>query len=160
MIALIQTAKQHLDEKLCAFKDCKTTFYHSSIEIDSNQIEKIHGIKVNESNLIDLKSILPFQDKISIHNLSLVVALAKFLNIADDELKVKAKNLPHLAMRMEVFEGINGNTIINDTYNLDIDALNYSLEYQLTLAEDIKRVVIIGLDEEADNKKERFLSIP
>ena len=154
-----QTAKQHLDEKLCAFKDCKTTFYHSSIEIDSNQIEKIHGIKVNESNLIDLKSILPFQDKISIHNLSLVVALAKFLNIADDELKVKAKNLPHLAMRMEVFEGINGNTIINDTYNLDIDALNYSLEYQLTLAEDIKRVVIIGLDEEADNKKEAITKI-
>ncbi len=154
-----QTAEQHLEEKLSAFKDCKTTFYHSSIELNSNQIEKIHGIEVNESNLKDIKSILPFQDKISIHNLSLVLAFAKFLNLSADELKSKAKSLPHLAMRMEVFEGINGNTIINDTYNLDIDALNYSLEYQLTLAEDLKRVVIIGLDEEADNKKEAITKI-
>ena len=154
-----QTAEQHLEEKLSAFKDCKTTFYHSSIELNSNQIEKIHGIEVNESNLNDIKSILPFQDKISIHNLSLVLAFAKFLNLSADELKSKAKSLPHLAMRMEVFEGINGNTIINDTYNLDIDALNYSLEYQLTLAEDLKRVVIIGLDEEADNKKEAITKI-
>ncbi len=154
-----QNAEKHLDEKLGAFKGCKSTFYHSSIELNSNQIEKIHGIEVHESNLNDIKSILPFQDKISIHNLSLVVAFAKFLNLANDELKAKAKTLPHLAMRMEVFEGINGNTIINDTYNLDIDALNYSLEYQLTLAEELKRVVIIGLDEEADNKKEAITKI-
>ena len=154
-----QNAEKHLDEKLSAFKGCKSTFYHSSIELNSNQIEKIHGIEVNESNLKDIKSILPFQDKISIHNLSLVLAFAKFLNLSADELKSKAKSLPHLAMRMEVFEGINGNTIINDTYNLDIDALNYSLEYQLTLAEDLKRVVIIGLDEEADNKKEAITKI-
>ena len=154
-----QNAEKHLEEKLCAFKGCKSTFYHSSIELNSNQIEKIHGIEVHESNLNDIKSILPFQDKISIHNLSLVVAFAKFLNLSTDELKAKAKTLPHLAMRMEVFEGINGNTIINDTYNLDIDALNYSLEYQLTLAEDLKRVVIIGLDEEVDNKKEAITKI-
>jgi len=154
-----QNAEKHLDEKLSAFKGCKSTFYHSSIELNSNQIEKIHGIEVHESNLNDIKSILPFQDKISIHNLSLVVAFAKFLNLSTDELKAKAKTLPHLAMRMEVFEGINGNTIINDTYNLDIDALNYSLEYQLTLAEDLKRVVIIGLDEEVDNKKEAITKI-
>lgn len=154
-----QNAEKHLDEKLSAFKGCKSTFYHSSIELNSNQIEKIHGIEVHESNLNDIKSILPFQDKISIHNLSLVVAFAKFLNLSTDELKAKAKTLPHLAMRMEVFEGINGNTIINDTYNLDIDALNYSLEYQLTLAEDLKRLVIIGLDEEADNKKEAITKI-
>jgi alanine racemase len=154
-----QNAEKHLDEKLSAFKGCKSTFYHSSIELNLNQIEKIHGIEVHESIINDLKSIIPVQDKISLHNLSLVVAFAKFLNLSADELKAKAKTLPHLAMRMEVFEGINANTIINDTYNLDIDALNYSLEYQLSLAEDLTRVVIIGLDEEADNKKEAISSV-
>jgi alanine racemase len=63
-------------------------------------------------------------------------------------LKERISSLPQLALRMETFEGINSNTIINDTYNLDLDALNHSLEYQIRVANNRKRIVVIGLDED------------
>ena len=69
--------------------------------------------------------------------------------------KERIASLPQLALRMETFEGINSNTIINDTYNLDLDALNHSLEYQIRVANNRKRIVIIGLDEDNYYRKDQ-----
>ncbi|MBI1836189.1 MAG: alanine racemase [Flavobacteriia bacterium] len=142
----------HLNEKLIAFKNCAKTIYHASIILTPTQLEFCNGKMIDETILENYIKI-PFQDKISKHNVSLAIAFAKEFGLTDEEINQKIKTLPHLAMRMEVFEGINGNTIINDTYNLDIDALTYSLEYQLSISEKQNRVVIIGLDEEAQLRK-------
>ena len=143
----------HLSEKLIAFNGVKKTWFHHSIHLSEDQTKAIHG-EIVENYALHYKDLdFPFNDKITEHNLSLVLAFAKYIGIPSEDIYSKATTLPHLAMRMEVFEGINGNTIINDTYNLDIDALNYSLEHQLTLADGQKRVVIIGLDEESKKKK-------
>nr|WP_294862609.1 alanine racemase [uncultured Fluviicola sp.] len=70
-----------------------------------------------------------------------------FLQFEPKEIEERIDSLPTLALRMEVFEGINGNTIINDTYNLDLDALSEALIHQRQLAPDKKRIVVIGLSE-------------
>jgi len=70
-----------------------------------------------------------------------------YLQFEPQEIQERIDSLPTLALRMEVFEGINGNTIINDTYNLDLDALSEALIYQRQLAPDKKRIVVIGLSE-------------
>ena len=57
------------------------------------------------------------------------------------------------------FEGINGNTVINDSYNLDFEALIYSLEYQLTVSGNKKRIIIIGIYSENIDKKDKINAI-
>ena len=145
--------ENHLAEKLILFSECVKTYYHDSIELTSNQISEINGISVYPDILDNFKSTIHLTDYVSIHNLELAVQIADEFSISIEQIQTKITSLPILALRMETFEGINGNTIINDTYNLDFDALTQSLEYQYSVANKRQRVVIIGLDDESDAKK-------
>jgi alanine racemase len=144
---------EHLNEKLALFERSQFTLYIDAISLNKDQIRTIHGEKVLESNYKKLLWHCPFQDKVSLQNASLAIAAACHL-IGEKNIQVsRLESLPRLALRMELFEGIHGNNIINDTYNLDLDALKHSLEYQLSIAENRPRVVIIGLDEDNLFKK-------
>lgn len=153
------TIDELISEKIQAFSSCQETFYHDSISISSEQINQIHGKLVNEHILDPFISNIPFQDKITYHNISLVVAFTKSIGFSDEIIVNKLKSLPLLAMRMEVYEGINNNTIINDTYNLDLDALSFSLEHQFSLAQGKNRVLIISLFDLTDEKINQVKSI-
>lgn len=74
-------------------------------------------------------------------------------------LNEKLKSLPSLALRMETFDGINGNFIINDAYNLDFDAFRNSLEFQQSIAKGMKRAVIVGLTESSVALKDDLLKL-
>lgn len=78
-------------------------------------------------------------------NVALAHAVALKLGVSEQKLQQKMKNLPDLALRMETFDGKKGNFIINDLYNLDVDAFRNSLEFQKSIAKDKKRAVILGL---------------
>ncbi len=145
--------ESHLEEKLALFKDCKTTFFHSSIPLNKEQINSIKGVSVTNESLIPYQNEIPFTDNVSLHNLELAVQLANEFSIPTLDIHSKIGSLPKLALRMETFEGINGNLIINDTYNLDFDALTQSLEHQFLVANNRQRVVVIGLDDESKSKK-------
>ena len=67
--------------------------------------------------------------------------------------------LPALALRMEIFEGINGNIIINDTYNLDKDALTEALHVQRNQNPKKKRVVVLGLSERNEKLEKELKEI-
>ncbi len=58
----------------------------------------------------------------------------------------KVKALPELALRMDTFEGIQGNYIINDLYNLDEEALINALTFQKSIAKHKNRIVILGTE--------------
>ncbi len=146
--------ESHLEEKLTLFSECLKTYYHSSIELNSKQISEINGIEIYPDILDEYKKNISIDDKVSLHNLEIAVQIAHAFSIPETQISAKISSLPRLALRMETFEGINGNTIINDTYNLDFDALTQSLEYQYSLAKMRQRYVIIGLDDESLVKKE------
>jgi len=145
--------EEHLSEKLSLFSTCAKTFFHSSIELNENQIRAIKGVVTEKYNRDEFKNELVLTDKVSIHNLEIALQVAKEFKIDASIIRSKISTLPRLALRMETFEGINGNLIINDTYNLDFDALVQSLEYQLSVSENRKRVVIIGLDAASNYKQ-------
>jgi alanine racemase len=150
---------QHLEEKLALFKHSAFTIFPESITLSKEQALSIHGEKAMEFNYKKMLAHCPFQDKISLQNAMLAIAAACHI-IGEKNLHVsRIESLPRLALRLELFEGIHGNTIINDTYNLDLDALKHSLEYQLTIAENKPRVVIIGLDEDNFFKKSEIEKI-
>jgi alanine racemase len=153
------SSEQHLNEKLQLFSSVKKTFYPSTIALSSNQQKQINGIQLSTSSFQKELKLLPFNDQASINNALLALGVAHYLLGEEARFDDKLISLPRLAMRLESFEGNNGNTIINDTYNLDLDALIHSLEYQLRLAGNRKRVVVIGLDKENSSKKSQIEEI-
>lgn len=154
-----QTTEQHLNEKLLLFEGVRKTYYPASMQLEMDKIKFIHGEALYISKLQKELQYVPFEDAASQTNGLLAIGVALELVGKDKDLKSRIATLPRLALRMETFEGRGGNMIINDTYNLDLDALTHSLEYQLRVADGRKRVVIIGLDDESRDKKDKVYEI-
>ena len=150
-----KTTEEHLSEKLNLFKSVQKTFYPSTIQLTIEQNKKIHGVSLKPETFKKELILIPFDDLASKSNALVAIALAKLFLEETKVVKERIASLPQLALRMETFEGINSNTIINDTYNLDLDALNHSLEYQIRVANNRKRIVIIGLDEDNYYRKDQ-----
>lgn len=91
--------------------------------------------------------IIPFTDKASIENS--IHCIAAILVIRPSLLKEVAprfQSLESVEMRLEVKEGDQGNYIINDAYNNDINSLRIALDYQNRRASSDahKRVLILS----------------
>lgn len=104
-------------------------------------------------------SLVPFNDSASRASAAIAIAVATFFDVEEERLMSAVSTLPRLAMRLETYEGINNNTVINDTYNLDLDALSHSLEFQTSLANQRTRVLIIGLHEKNPVLLEKIYAI-
>lgn len=143
-----KTIEVHLKEKLILFSNVQKTFYPNTIQLTPAQQKEIHGHVINPENFKKELSYVPSQDKVSLTNAMLAISVAKEFQKEKTNLKERIQHLPQLALRMETFEGINNNSIINDTYNLDLDGLTHSLDYQMRVAADRKRVVVVGLDDD------------
>jgi alanine racemase len=141
-----ESSEQHLNEKLMLFENTNPTFIHESIQLSNANLEKIHGQMVENQNFNSFLKQSPFQDKASLDNLALCIAFALEIGISKNTISDRIKDLPRLALRMETFDGINENLIINDTYNLDLDALSQSLEFQVSIANGKKRVAILAIE--------------
>lgn len=136
---------QQMAEKLLLFEDCPKVFIHHTIPFDS-RIDKFFS--VHEKSYKTILENLPFQDEISRHNAAIVIAASRAFDVEDEVICERLQKLDRVPLRLETFDGINDSIIINDTYNLDLDAFRSSLEYQLSIAKGKPRVVIVGTNEE------------
>ena len=75
--------------------------------------------------------LLPFIDEASIENSVSCAAVALFLGLTPEQLADRMQQLEPVAMRLEVKEGQRGCTIINDSYNSDINSLDIALDFML-----------------------------
>jgi alanine racemase len=146
-------------EKLKLFPTVDKTLVGIGTSLTEQQLHAISGTVLKLETKSDLLSEIPFQDKISINNAKLAIEVALELGVNVKKIKQQVSTLPSLALRLETFDGINNSLIINDTYNLDLDALVYSLEYQKMIAKRRKRIVIVGLDQENSEKKKEVQEI-
>ncbi len=145
-----QSYEQHLEEKLKLFKSVKTCIVGHGILLSEKQLKAIKGQRVTSGEIQNELALVPFKDKGSLASASIAISTAKWLGKLELQ---KIPQLPRLALRLETFEGRDNALIINDTYNLDIDALRLSLEYQLSIAGDRKRIVVVGMDDELIGKR-------
>ena len=117
--------------------------------ITSEPLESL--TELNEKKILvqsrALDSLIPFQDEVSIHQSKLAMEAAQQWIPLEEE---RIQSLPHLAMRLETFEGNAGSLIINDTYTMDKEAFKSSLSYQLSIAGSKHRIVLIGLSDEQE----------
>lgn len=72
---------------------------------------------------------IPFIDAASIENSITCMATAVALGYDDTNVARKMASLEPVAMRLEVKEGQHGLTLINDSYNSDINSLSIALDF-------------------------------
>ncbi len=72
---------------------------------------------------------IPFIDDASINDSIHCLAVCLYLKKSRHEIAKGMENLEPLAMRMEVTQGINHCTIINDAYNSDVNSLDIALDF-------------------------------
>lgn len=144
-------------EKISLFKDCDVIIYNGDDNLICDCITKsmftareIAWSKVDNDKPLFIRSIvkgddttrikyryldmdneytIPFIDDASIENSLNCLAVCLYLMIAPENIAARMAKLEPVAMRLEVKEGKNGCTIINDSYNSDIASLDIALDF-------------------------------
>lgn len=163
---------QKVAEKIKLFKNCEKIIFPSdnktiSEEIQNidNSIERIswsknnNGIvnilnieKTHNGSVVDLlynnckyKYSIPFTDNGSVENsITCFCALIALNIIPNQKILSRFSSLPAIEMRLQILEGVNNSTIINDSYNSDINSLKIALEYLNHKKGNKKTVVILS----------------
>ncbi|MDR0559989.1 MAG: bifunctional UDP-N-acetylmuramoyl-tripeptide:D-alanyl-D-alanine ligase/alanine racemase [Prevotellaceae bacterium] len=126
--------------------------------------EKICGektvlyLKINDKNLnyeTCQQLEIPFSDSASIENIMHCIAFAMLENVDINVIKANLSDISPVAMRLEVKEGVNRCTVINDSYNSDINSLTIALDFLDGMSRYRKKTVILSdiLQSEPDEKK-------
>ena len=144
-------------EKLSLFHDAKVVAYNSDDNVVSRCMrksgyrgEKLSWSKEDPQAAMFIKKIerresistlyyiykgkegtyhLPFIEDASVECSIAAAVVALYLGVTPEELDVRMSQLEPVAMRLEVKEGQHGCTIINDSYNSDINSLDIALDF-------------------------------
>ena len=101
---------------------------------------RIMGVYHNE--VIEIK--IPFSDDASIENA--IHCWAVMLYLEYDRLVIRSRmaQLQPIAMRLELKEGINDCSVINDAYNSDLNSLKIALDFLNRQAQHEKKTLILS----------------
>ena len=113
-------------EKLKLFHDAEVVFYPANDPVITRHIGEL---KSNTIAYQPWEGELPFIDRASKENAGACAAVVKYLGLNDELISERLKHLEPVAMRLEVKEGQRGCTLINDSYNSDINSLDIALDF-------------------------------
>ena len=165
--------EQKITEKLKLFSDTKTLIYCQDNKEIHDQIRKSDmpdsmifftwGFNDNANLLIqEIKSTevsttitaayyestisinIPFTDSASIENAIHCWATLLFLGYSNEMIASKINRLTPIAMRLELKEGVNNCSLINDSYSSDLDSLSIALDFLNQQKQHAKKTVILS----------------
>lgn len=87
---------------------------------------------------------MPFTDEASLENSMHLVSLLIYLGYTGDFIQGRLNSLVPVNMRLEALEGINGCTVINDSYNSDMNSLEVALNTLDMQTQRRSRTVILA----------------
>lgn len=116
-------------------------FYISKIETNGNTSVINYIYKGVASSYT-----LPFSDDASIECSIACVGVCLYLKLTPETIAERMSKLEPVGMRMEVREGQHGCTLINDSYNSDINSLDIALDFMCRRQEQSsrKRILILS----------------
>jgi alanine racemase len=97
---------------------------------------------VFKNNFINIH--IPFTDEASIENAIHCWAMMLYLGYDNNVIADRMKFLSPVAMRLELKEGINNCSIINDSYNSDLGSLSIALDFLNQQKQHPKRTLILS----------------
>ena len=89
---------------------------------------------------------IPFIDEASIEDSIVCVATGLHLGLTAAQIAERMPHLEPIAMRLEVKQGQHGCTLINDSYNSDVNSLDIALDFMKRRADKGERHVLILSD--------------
>ncbi len=92
----------------------------------------------------DIHFIIPFTDDASVHNAITCCCVLLYLGISIASIAAHIYKLRPVEMRLELKEGINNCSIINDSYSADINSLNIALDFLSQQQQNPKRTLILS----------------
>lgn len=107
-----------------SMKDPSVPFFVKSVE-KNGFTSTIHYVYKGEEGEYNL----PFIDEASVRNSATTAVVALHLGLPKALLAERMAALEPVAMRLEVKEGQHGCTLINDSYNSDINSLDIALDF-------------------------------
>lgn len=161
-------------EKLSLFKECDVVIYDGDNELISNCVGKcllgareIAWSRIDNERPLFIERIvkgetsttiryrylgmpneysIPFIDDASVENSLHCLAVALYMMVPAGEISRRMALLEPVAMRLEVKEGKNNCTLINDSYNSDLASLDIALNFLSRRSEDKgrKRTLILS----------------
>lgn len=165
--------QQKLHEKLQLFSNCHTVFYCSDekevhaamVSFPGKKTARIFpwGKRGNPTVLVkdihigqnkstifcsyqrkDFSFDLPFSDEASIHNAITCCCVLLYLDTPLSKLTERMPLLRPVEMRLELKQGINNCSIINDSYSADINSLSIALDFLEQQQQHVKKTVILS----------------
>ena len=156
-------------EKLQLFHDAKVVIYPSDDDVVSRCIrrlnfkgERIGWSRTNERAEMFVSAVqkdvnrityiykgiqgqyeIPFSDEASVENSITCAAAALYLGLTPEQLAARMPRLEPIAMRLEVKEGQRGLTLINDSYNSDLQSLDIALDF-MSRREGARKTLILS----------------
>ncbi|MEP7170818.1 MAG: bifunctional UDP-N-acetylmuramoyl-tripeptide:D-alanyl-D-alanine ligase/alanine racemase, partial [Bacteroidota bacterium] len=165
------SGKDKIIDKLQLFKNCKILIYckdyieiKEQIELNFSRVELFTWSRKSRAELqigritknvgeTEIQSIyknnfisilIPFTDEASIENAIHCWALMLLMNYENEVIAERMKMLSPVAMRLEMKEGINNCSIINDSYNSDLGSLTIALDFLNQQKQHNKKTVILS----------------
>ncbi|MFT4023847.1 MAG: bifunctional UDP-N-acetylmuramoyl-tripeptide:D-alanyl-D-alanine ligase/alanine racemase [Flavihumibacter sp.] len=85
-----------------------------------------------------------FTDEASVENLLHCCACLLYLGVSIHSLNERIRQLRPVAMRLELKEGINNCSVINDSYSTDLSSLDIALDFLFRQQQHVRKTVILS----------------
>ncbi|KIA91075.1 alanine racemase [Pedobacter kyungheensis] len=92
----------------------------------------------------EIECLLPFKDKASIENGMICWATLLALGYTPEQADLRLEKLSHVSMRLELKNGINQCSIIDDSYSADISSLAIALDFLNQQNQHARKTVILS----------------
>jgi Alr-MurF fusion protein len=110
------------------------------INKDDSRFTKIKALYKGKESSVSI----PYSDAASIENAIHCWAVMLLLGYEQEQLAGRFESLQPIAMRLELKDGINHCTIINDSYNSDINSLSIAIDFLRQQANHKKKTIVIS----------------
>jgi alanine racemase len=174
-------------EKLILFRDTKTIIYCLDHDVIREEIEdwadsdqllltwsrktmatlqikevikntrqtRINGLYKENSIAIEI----PFTDDASIENAIHCWLLMLYLGFSQEIITTRMLSLSPVAMRLEQKNGINGCSIINDSYNSDFHSLSIALDFLSRQQHPVKTLILSDILQSGKTDEELYAAV-
>jgi UDP-N-acetylmuramoyl-tripeptide--D-alanyl-D-alanine ligase len=163
------STKEKIDEKLKLFKNCDLLIYNYEALLDYKDELKTRKCFSwsRKFNLVDLyvfsetsisgkyylrgiykdeevECLIPFKDEASVENAIVCWATMLAMGYTSQQADDRIEKLTAISMRLELKHGINDCSVIDDSYNSDIQSLEIALNFLDQQNQHQKRTVILS----------------
>lgn len=179
--ANFSSEEELIDEKIRLFKNSEVIIYNGDHSLVDQKIKKSYSDKklisygFKKENQVFINSNISKDENITVQyfdeeisfpvyqrdeatltNAMALITVLKELNIENKKIVEKINLLKAVEMRLEAIEGIKGNIVINDSFNLDLDSLKTALQFLNEYNKSKKSLVLTDIVGVNSNAKELY----